>query len=94
MNENETRMLAARLPGWTIWYGEQTESFWALPKIRGMPHVEAPTAEELERRARAVEQRFHSLPVVVPRAVRPSAQAGTGPGRHARRRRRTAGAMA
>ncbi|GAA2653743.1 hypothetical protein GCM10010412_022090 [Nonomuraea recticatena] len=91
MNENDTRMLAARLPGWTIWYGEQTGSFWALPKARGLPHIEAATAVELEQRARAVEQRLHILPVTVPRsATRPSA---TRPGRRSRRRRRTAGVL-
>lgn len=89
MNETETvRALAARLPRWTIWYGQHTGSFWAVPRgadLRAAPHIEASNAMELEERAKQIEQRFH--------APRPVKRPSTGPGRHARRRRRTAGAF-
>ncbi|GAA3135543.1 hypothetical protein GCM10010466_27950 [Planomonospora alba] len=52
------RALAARLPGWTVWYGEHTRHFWALSRARrpsGASHAEAETAEELERAVRLIE---------------------------------------
>ncbi|MFC4061534.1 hypothetical protein ACFOWE_24815 [Planomonospora corallina] len=52
------RALAARLPGWTVWYGEHTRRFWALSRTRrpaGASHAEAGTAEELERAVRLIE---------------------------------------
>ncbi|GGK92851.1 hypothetical protein Ppa06_58760 [Planomonospora parontospora subsp. parontospora] len=52
------RALAARLPGWTVWYGEHTRRFWALSRAKGRSgasHAEAATAEELERMVRRIE---------------------------------------
>ncbi|GGL14326.1 hypothetical protein [Planomonospora parontospora] len=52
------RALAARLPGWTVWYGEHTRRFWALSRTKGRAgasHAEAATAEELERTVRRIE---------------------------------------
>jgi hypothetical protein len=45
------RELAARLPGWAVWYGQHTGRFWATPRsvMPGGPrHAEGATAEELE----------------------------------------------
>ncbi|WP_248962424.1 hypothetical protein [Sphaerisporangium perillae] len=45
------RELAARLPGWAVWYGEHTGRFWAMPRASapaGARLAEADTAEELE----------------------------------------------
>ncbi|RCG30278.1 hypothetical protein DQ384_16185 [Sphaerisporangium album] len=45
------RALAARLPGWTVWYGEHTRRFWAMPRSAvpaGTRMPEADTIEELE----------------------------------------------
>ncbi len=97
MDETQTaRVLAARLPKWTIWFGEHTRSFWAVSRsldLRAAPHIEAPTAEELERRAKAIERHFCDIPAIISRPVfRPSSATGPAPGRHVRRRRRTAGA--
>ncbi|GGO81686.1 hypothetical protein [Nonomuraea cavernae] len=53
------RVLAARLPNWTIWYGRHTGHFWALLKHRpGLQalHAEAPTAAELEGKAVEAER--------------------------------------
>ncbi|MEU8251808.1 hypothetical protein [Nonomuraea sp. NPDC048916] len=53
------RVLAARLPNWTIWYGRHTGHFWALLKRRPgvlALHVEARTAAELEGQAAEAEQ--------------------------------------
>jgi hypothetical protein len=45
------RDLAARLPGWSVWYGQHTGRFWAMPRT-GVPGgaqlAEADTTEELE----------------------------------------------
>ncbi|WP_405143468.1 hypothetical protein OG589_38340 [Sphaerisporangium sp. NBC_01403] len=45
------RELAARLPGWAVWYGQHTRRFWAMPRSAapaGVRLAEAETAEELE----------------------------------------------
>ncbi|MEU0520548.1 hypothetical protein [Streptosporangium sp. NPDC006007] len=50
--------LARRLPWWTVWYGEHTGSFWAVPRaghLSAVPHIEAATPQELERAARHIE---------------------------------------
>lgn len=57
-NVAAARELALRLPNWTIWYGLHTHSFWALPTaghLAATPHVEAPTAQELESTVRHME---------------------------------------
>lgn len=59
------RLLAARLPGWTVWYGRHTGRFWALLKRRpGVQelHVEAGTAAELENQAAQAERRLLGMP--------------------------------
>ncbi|MGW4644643.1 hypothetical protein ACWEN6_39470 [Sphaerisporangium sp. NPDC004334] len=51
------RELAARLPGWTVWYGEHTGRFWATPKgaAKNDPRLaEGETPEELESAVRAL----------------------------------------
>jgi hypothetical protein len=41
-------MLAARYPGWTIWFGEATRRWWALPsRDRSAKLVEARNVEDL-----------------------------------------------
>ncbi|WP_031167583.1 hypothetical protein [Streptosporangium roseum] len=53
------RELARRLPWWTVWYGEHTRRFWAVPKVGRLsaaPHIEAVSAEELECAARHIER--------------------------------------
>ncbi|MCG5215278.1 hypothetical protein [Streptosporangium sp. KLBMP 9127] len=53
------RMLAVRLPYWVVWYGEHTGRFWAVPRVRhlgAVTHLESPTAEDLECRAREAER--------------------------------------
>lgn len=57
----QARALARRLPAWTVWYGEHTGRFWAVPRHRNLaaaPHIEAETAAELERRALEIQQGF------------------------------------
>ncbi|MDH2426678.1 hypothetical protein [Sphaerisporangium sp. TRM90804] len=50
------RALAARLPGWTVWYGEHTHRFWATPRGRtqGAPLAEGATTDELEDAVRRI----------------------------------------
>ncbi|MFC7381997.1 hypothetical protein [Sphaerisporangium rhizosphaerae] len=51
------RELAARLPGWTVWYGEHTGRFWATPKgaAKADPRLaEGETPEELEAAVRGL----------------------------------------
>ncbi|MEV8635100.1 hypothetical protein AB0395_25930 [Streptosporangium sp. NPDC051023] len=51
--------LARRLPWWTVWYGEYTRMFWAVPRaghLSAAPHIEAATPQELEHEARRVER--------------------------------------
>lgn len=53
--------LSARLPNWTVWYGEHTGHFWALFKGRSnaVPlYVEARIATDLESRAVEIEQQL------------------------------------
>jgi hypothetical protein len=60
------RLLAARLPFWTIWYGQHTGHFWALPKnpyLASAPHIESSTADELEQKAWKIERAFLAQPV-------------------------------
>ncbi|MET8004475.1 hypothetical protein [Nonomuraea glycinis] len=67
------RLLAARLPSWTVWYGRHTGRFWALLKRRpGVQdlHVEAETAAELESQIAEAERRL--LGVTVDPPARPS----------------------
>ncbi|MEV6984535.1 hypothetical protein AB0M95_25215 [Sphaerisporangium sp. NPDC051017] len=50
-NKAAARALAARLPGWTVWYGEHTRRFWAMPRSAvpaGTRMPEGGTIEELE----------------------------------------------
>lgn len=74
VTESKTvRLLAARLPSWTVWYGRHTGRFWALHKRRpGVQdlHVEAETAAELESQAAQAERRL--LGVTVDPPVSPS----------------------
>lgn len=49
--KNAARELAARLPGWSVWYGRHTGRFWAMPRTAtpGGPQLaEGGTPEELE----------------------------------------------
>lgn len=60
------RLLAARLPLWTVWYGRHTGHFWALPKepyLASAPHIESRTAAQLERQAWEIERAFLAQPV-------------------------------
>ncbi|WP_433359596.1 hypothetical protein [Streptosporangium sp. CA-115845] len=60
-NRAAGRELARRLPWWTVWYGEYTGRFWAVPRggeLSAAPHIEAVTAEELEGTARHIERAF------------------------------------
>lgn len=66
-------VLAVRYPAWTIWYGEATRHWWALP-----PHdqqrdhlVEAPTVKELVEAIEAIKVRPRT-PFPVPGAPRPA----------------------
>ncbi|MGI5153717.1 hypothetical protein [Microbispora sp. CA-102843] len=55
---NAARALAARTPGWMVWYGEHTGSFWAVPRTTTaiVPRMlEAPTADDLENEIRQAE---------------------------------------
>ncbi len=59
MAKPAVRLLAARLPNWTVWYGRHTGHFWALLKRRPgglVLHVEARSAVELESRALEAER--------------------------------------
>ncbi|WP_204051783.1 hypothetical protein [Microbispora siamensis] len=54
------RALAARTPGWMVWYGERTGSFWAVPRAGAaiVPRMlEAPTADDLENEIHQAEGR-------------------------------------
>ncbi|MEO3814767.1 hypothetical protein ABGB17_37710 [Sphaerisporangium sp. B11E5] len=45
------RELAARLPGWMVWYGEHTRRYWATPRSKAAARgvlAEADSPEELE----------------------------------------------
>lgn len=52
-------MLAARYPHWTIWYGQATRRWWALPPLdRGTDRfVEGPTAKELIESIEVIQAR-------------------------------------
>ncbi|MEU6429806.1 hypothetical protein ABZ860_28270 [Microbispora sp. NPDC046973] len=57
---NAARALAARTPGWMVWYGERTGSFWAVPRAGTaiVPRMlEAPAADDLEDAIRQAEGR-------------------------------------
>ncbi|MEU8193246.1 hypothetical protein AB0C10_05625 [Microbispora amethystogenes] len=54
------RTLAAKTPGWMVWYGERTGSFWAVPRVTTRivaRLLEAPTAGDLEEEIRKAEGR-------------------------------------
>ncbi|GII63028.1 hypothetical protein Skr01_31130 [Sphaerisporangium krabiense] len=74
------RALAARMPGWTVWYGEHTRRFWAIPRSAvpaGTRMAEADTVEELEevvRRMMGAPPRQLEAP-----AARPETAAGQVP---------------
>ena len=73
MESKTVRLLAVRLPSWTVWYGRHTGRFWALLKRRpGVQelHIEAGTAAELENQAVEAERRL--LGVVDDAPVPPS----------------------
>ncbi|MEV5744075.1 hypothetical protein AB0L30_28800 [Microbispora rosea] len=57
---NAARALTARAPGWMVWYGERTGSFWAVPRAGTaiVPRMlEAQTADDLENEIRRAEGR-------------------------------------
>jgi hypothetical protein len=55
-------MLTARYPRWTIWYGQATRHWWALPPLdRGADRlVEAPTVKELVESIEGIQARGRS----------------------------------
>jgi hypothetical protein len=63
-------MLAARYPHWTIWYGQATHHWWALPPHRrdADRFIEAPNVKELVESIEAIQARR--------RAPSPSPQPG------------------
>jgi hypothetical protein len=52
-------VLAARYPEWTIWFGEATGHWWALPPHGREPgeFIEAPTVKELVESIEALKAR-------------------------------------
>jgi hypothetical protein len=52
-------VLAARYPEWTIWFGEATGHWWALPPHDREPgeFIEAPTVKELVESIEALKAR-------------------------------------
>jgi hypothetical protein len=52
-------MLAARYPHWTIWYGQATRHWWALPPLDrdADRFVEAPTVKELIESIEVIQAR-------------------------------------
>ncbi|GAA4561080.1 hypothetical protein GCM10023193_22880 [Planotetraspora kaengkrachanensis] len=86
MDENAkqaVRLLAARLPSWTVWYGQHTGHFWAMPRTRDLavaPHIESRTPAQLERQAQEIERNFgprgglEGLPIIRPVAGRRTAE--------------------
>ncbi|MFC4533967.1 hypothetical protein [Sphaerisporangium dianthi] len=68
------RELAARLPGWAVWYGEHTQRFWAMPRGAAQPGsqlAEADTIEELEAAVRALINGTQGAGTPAPHAHRP-----------------------
>jgi hypothetical protein len=63
-------MLAARYPRWTIWYGQATRHWWALP-----PHGE-PADRFIE--AANVKELIESIEVIQARRSMPSAPPAPG----------------
>lgn len=59
-------MLAARYPHWTIWYGQSTRHWWALPPLDRVADrfVEAPTVKELIESIEVVQARRPPSPPV------------------------------
>lgn len=54
------RALAAKTPGWMVWYGERTGSFWAVPRAATRivaRLLEAPTPGDLEEEIMKAEGR-------------------------------------
>jgi hypothetical protein len=72
-------MLAARYPDWTIWYGQATRHWWALPpRLPRHPgdvdrFIEATSVKELVESIEAI--RVRRRPMSSPSSV-PSPQAG------------------
>jgi hypothetical protein len=54
-------MLAARYPGWTIWFGQATRHWWALPPLdrHADAFIEAQDVNELVESIEAVRLRRH-----------------------------------
>ncbi|MCW2943787.1 MAG: hypothetical protein JWR24_504 [Actinoallomurus sp.] len=57
-------MLAARYPDWTIWFGQATRHWWALPSHdRDVDDfIEAPTVKELVESIEATRVRRRTAP--------------------------------
>ncbi|MEU6412980.1 hypothetical protein [Microbispora sp. NPDC046933] len=89
---NAARALAARTPGWMVWYGERTGGFWAVPRTTTaiVPRMlEAPTADDLEKEIRRAEGR--PAPEQTPEQAQEGTQEGTAEGTaEAARHRRSA----
>ncbi|MFF3671589.1 hypothetical protein [Microtetraspora malaysiensis] len=67
---------AVRLPSWSVWYGQHTAHFWAMPvthDLAAAQHIESRTAAQLEQRAWEIERCFRARPVR-PRRVRPDSR--------------------
>lgn len=60
-------MLAVRYPLWTIWYGQATRHWWALPPLDrdADRFVEAPTVKELIESIEAIQAR-RRIPALLP----------------------------
>ena len=57
--KSAARELAARLPGWMVWYGEHTRRYWATPRSRAAARgvlAEADTPEQLEEVVRQMTE--------------------------------------
>ncbi|MEW9534441.1 hypothetical protein [Microbispora sp. NPDC049125] len=51
VGRSSARVLAARAPGWMVWYGERTGSYWAVPRAATSLRaclIEARTPGDLE----------------------------------------------
>jgi hypothetical protein len=61
-------VLSARYPGWTIWYGEATGHWWALPRYDRSAEklVEARSVEELVDSIQASRAHLDRVPVAGP----------------------------
>jgi hypothetical protein len=61
-------MLAARYPDWTIWYGQATRHWWALPpQPRDVDRfIEATSVKELVESIEAIRVRRRPMPTQSP----------------------------